>query len=300
MADAARAWGSAWGSAWQVATCPPRWKASSKRPSSEGTASRLIAPSGRPACTRAARTISKDLALLVTTCAKRPRSSCLMLALLTESPSELNGRSGLPRRGMNSAKVVKEKYSTGGGTRASSTTASSLPSDHIGLGRSKPASGRAFHMYGVFGLAPNLSVNSFQKGVSRSRRKLPSAGQGWSLSNAQRARAGVQSLQTTHCPLVETDRPEAAAMAASKRRSSSATSGSVGFGGVGSSAPTKYARRAAAREPRAEQRVSHATQLPLRGDGAGLWDRCCRAICALRRCVRSRGAESALQLGRGC
>ena len=64
-----------------------------------------------------------------------------MLALLSESPSELNGRSGLPRRGMNSANVVKEKYSTGGGTRASSTTASSLPSDHIGLGRSTPASG---------------------------------------------------------------------------------------------------------------------------------------------------------------
>ena len=86
----------------------------------------------------------------------------------------------MPRRGMKSAKVVKEKYSTGGGTRASSTTASSLPSDHIGLGSSRPASGRAFHMYGVFGLAPNLSVKSFQKGVSRSRRKLPSAGQGQS------------------------------------------------------------------------------------------------------------------------
>lgn len=68
-------------------------------------------------------------------------------------------------------------------------------------------------------------------------------------------------------------------MAASKRPSSSTTSGSVGFGGVGSSAPAKYARRAAATEPRAERRVRHPTQLPLRG--TGLWldaERCVAAI----------------------
>ena len=80
------AWASAWqvhGQCMQAATWPPRWKASSKRPSSDGTASRLIALAGRPACTRAVRTISKVFALLVTTCAKRPPSLCLMFALLT-------------------------------------------------------------------------------------------------------------------------------------------------------------------------------------------------------------------------
>ena len=67
-------------------------------------------------------------------------------------------------------------------------------------------------------------------------------------------------------------------MAASKRPSSSTTSGSVGFGGVGSSAPAKYARRAAATEPRAERRVRHPTQLPLRG--TGLWLDAERRSCA--------------------
>ena len=33
--------------------------------------------------------------------------------------------------------------------------------------------GKALHMYGVFGLAPNLSVNNDQKKVCRSRRSEP-------------------------------------------------------------------------------------------------------------------------------
>ena len=44
----------------------------------------------------------------------------------------------------------------------------------MGLGSRKPKAGSAFHIYGVFGLLPNLSVKSDQKKVSRSRTSCPS------------------------------------------------------------------------------------------------------------------------------
>ena len=88
--------------------CPPRWRASSNSPSSDGTGRRLMAELGRPDSSRAALTRSKVFALAVTTWAKSPLW-CLMFLLLTLSPRLAKGRMGLLRRGVKSANVVKEK-----------------------------------------------------------------------------------------------------------------------------------------------------------------------------------------------
>ena len=59
------------------------------------------------------------------------------------------------------------------GSLESMTTASCSPRDHIGDGSPTPIKGSAFHMYGVFGLEPNLSVKNDQNVVSLSRRRAP-------------------------------------------------------------------------------------------------------------------------------
>ena len=109
----------------------------------------------------------------------------------------------------------------------------------MGLGSRKPIRGSVDHMYGVFGFAPNKSVKSFQKSVSRSRRKKP--------------------LDRTESPS-----PLRLPTAAVNFSFSAATSGSFGVGGVGNSAPM-YARRPAIKTPSKEHRVREIS---------AMWPRC--------------------------